>query len=327
MKRIWPPPIIDIMPFESIEEDRDVALVFSRAAYDAVKEKLHFNIASFTEPIEATLAHWDAIGEDLKGDVIYAVGGGLAVDTAKYFAVKYDKPIASLPTALSVDAFVTWASGYRDKGCVYYTETKPPDQLIIDFEVIAAGPPTIRAAGITDVMSIATGSWDWKFAEEQGKNKPETAFIPYAYDAAQAILQGVLDCAEAAGKGDPEGLKQLLDCLVLQAVLCNHIGHARPEEGSEHYFAYSVENEMGKGLPHGDLVGPGIILMASLQGQDIGHLKRALDYCNVPLTNIPQDMIDRTILSLADYSTRHGLAYGIAHTLDESHLYQLPSLE
>jgi glycerol-1-phosphate dehydrogenase [NAD(P)+] len=198
--------------------------------------------------------------------------------------------------------------------------------LIIDFEIIAAGPASIRAAGITDVMSIATGSWDWKFAEEKGKNTPETAFIPYAYDTAQAILRWVLDCAEAAGKGDREGLKQLLDCLVLQAQLCNQIGHARPEEGSEHYFAYSVENEMGKGLPHGDLVGPGIILMAGLQGQDIGPLKSALDFCNVPLTNIPQDMIDRTILGLAEYSERHGLAYGIAHTLEESHLYKLPSL-
>ena len=84
---------------------------------------------------------------------------------------------------------------------------------------------------------------------------------------------------------------------------------------------------MGKGLPHGDLVGPGIILMAGLQGQDIAPLKRALDHCNVPLTNIPQDLIDRTILGLAEYSTRHSLAYGIAHTLDESHLYELPSLE
>jgi glycerol-1-phosphate dehydrogenase [NAD(P)+] len=327
MKHIWPTPIIDIMPFDDIEESRDVALVFSHAAYDAVKEHLHLRISSFTEPMEATLAHWDAIGVDLKGEVIYAVGGGLAVDAAKYFAVKYDKPIICLPTALSVDAFVTWASGYREKGCVYYTETKTPDKLIIDFEVIGSGPESIRAAGITDVMSIATGSWDWIFAEEKGKNSPETAFIPYVNDTAQAILAGVLDCAEAAGKGDPEGLKQLLDCLVLQAQLCNQIGHARPEEGSEHYFAYSVENEMGKGLPHGDLVGPGIILMAGLQGQEIAPLKKALDFCNVPLTNIPEDLIDRTILGLAEYSAYHNLAYGIAHTLDESHLYKLPSLE
>ncbi|MFQ5435295.1 MAG: hypothetical protein ACE5FD_10510 [Anaerolineae bacterium] len=41
----------------------------------------------------------------------------------------------------------------------------------------------------------------------------------------------------------------------MEVQLCNQIGHARPEEGSEHYFAYAVENVMGKGLPHGDLVG------------------------------------------------------------------------
>jgi glycerol-1-phosphate dehydrogenase [NAD(P)+] len=327
MTHIWPIPKIEIMPFAEVDEPRAVALVYSQAAYDAVKDRLRLNIVSSVEPTEADLAHWDGLSETIKGDVIYAVGGGLAVDAAKVLAVKHDLPLISLPTALSVDAFLTWASGYRKEGCVYYDETKPPDKLIFDYEVLGAAPASIRAAGICDVLSIATGSWDWKFAEEQGSNPPKMAFIPYAYDTAQAILQGVLDCAEAAGRGDPEGLKQLLDCLALEVQLCNQIGHARPEEGSEHYFAYSVENEMGKGLPHGDLVGPGIVLMAGLQGLDVEPLKAALKACNIPLTNIPGEIIEKTLLSLPEYVRKHNLAFGIAHTLTATHLEQLQHLD
>ena len=141
-------------------------------------------------------------------------------------------------------------------------------------------------------------------------------FIPWVYDNAQSILSSVLDCAEAAGRGDHDGLKTLYDCLAMEVQLCNQVGHSRPEEGSEHYFAYAVENEMGHGLPHGDLVGPAILLIAKLQGQDTSRLEKALKACNVPLNNLPQDMIDRTLKTLPAYSIKHNLSFGIAHTLE-----------
>ncbi len=328
MTHIWPIPTIDIRPFGDIEEPRAVGLVYTSAAYDAVKDRLaHLNVVWQADILGVTEESWKSLVAAVKGEVIYAVGGGLATDAAKYLATERGLPLVSLPTALSVDAFLTWASGVRQEGCVYYLETKCPDLVVIDYEVLAEAPPAIRAAGISDVLSIATGSWDWKFAHEQGQQPQDTPFIPYVYDIAQNILQGVIECAESAGRAEPKGLKQLLDCLALEVQLCNLIGHARPEEGSEHYFAYSVENVMGKGLPHGDLVGPGIVLMAGLQGQDIRPLKEALRACGIPLTNIPADVIRETLLGLPAYCRKHGLAYGIAHTITEAHLKQLPPLD
>jgi glycerol-1-phosphate dehydrogenase [NAD(P)+] len=211
---------------------------------------------------------------------------------------------------------LTWASGVRREGCVYYVETKPPDRLVIDFAVLAAAPASIRAAGISDLLSIATGSWDWRFAEERGKNPPGMAYVAYADQVAAGILQGALDCARAAGRGDPDGLKQLLDCLALEVQLCNQLGHSRPEEGSEHYFAYAVENELGKGLPHGALVGPGIVLMAERQGQDVAPLRRALEAWHVPLDRIPAAAVEATMRRLPQYVRHHRLPYGIAHELN-----------
>lgn len=319
MKKIWHLPNVTLIPFAEIEEPREILLVTSAPAWNAVKENLRgLNITAMIEVTEATTKHWDNLQVPITNyqfEIVYAVGGGLTADAAKYFAAKLNLPLVVLPTALSVDAFITAASGIRKDGCVYYIETQAPDNLLLDFDIIAQAPASIRAAGITDVLSIATGAWDWKFAHEQGKNPAGMEFIPWVYDNAQAILSGVLDCAEAAGRGDPDGLKTLYDCLALEVQLCNQIGHSRPEEGSEHYFAYAVENEMGHGLPHGDLVGPAILLIAKLQGQDTTRLEKALKDCNIPLDHIPQDMIDRTLKILPAYSRRHNLSFGMAHTL------------
>jgi glycerol-1-phosphate dehydrogenase [NAD(P)+] len=249
--------------------------------------------------------------------VVYSVGGGLTADAAKYFSACLNLPLVVLPTALSVDAFLTAASGIRRNGCVQYIPTKVPEKIILDLDVIARSPAWIRAAGITDVLSIATGCWDWKFAHERGKNSAGMEFIPWVYDNAQTILRGVIDCAEAAGRGDHQGLKCLFDCLAMEVQLCNQIGHSRPEEGSEHYFAYCAEQFTSSGWPHGDLVGPGILLIADRQGQDLRLLEPALRACAIPLNRIPPEVVADTLIELPDYCRKHSLPYGIAHILKE----------
>ena len=312
-------PVASLSPFSEIDEKRPVLLVTSPPAWNAVRDRLPgLRVASRLEPVEATTAAWDsqlASVKDSPGEVLYSVGGGLTADAAKYFAARLDLPLVVLPTALSVDAFLTAASGIRRGGCVEYIPTKVPENLVLDLDVIASAPAWIRAAGITDVLSIATGCWDWKFAHAGGRNPSGMEFIPWVYENAQSILQGVIDCAEAAGQGDRQGLKCLYDCLAMEVQLCNQIGHARPEEGSEHYFAYCAEQFTGPGWPHGDLVGPGILLMAERQGQDIRPYQAALRACNIPLDRIPPEAVRQTLAQLPDYCEKHGLAFGLAHTL------------
>ena len=315
MTTIWLIPKIEFIPFPEVQEGRPVALVYSGPAWKAVESKLQLPIVWRVEVIEATLEKWDALLQGIKGEVVYAVGGGLTVDAAKYMALKKNLPLVCLPTALSVDAFLTWASGIRQGGCVRYIETKTPNTLILDLEVLAAAPPSIRAAGICDVLSIATGCWDWQFAHENQRNPAGMEYIPFAAQISQAILQGALDCAEAAGRGNPQGLKQLLDCIALEVQLTNQLGHARPEEGSEHYFAYAIENHAGHGLPHGDLLGPGILIMAQFQGQDTTLLKKAMDACHIPMKGLTVEIVKKTLSELPAYCRKHDLPFGIAHTL------------
>jgi len=315
---IWPLPKVEEHAFVDWRDARPATVVTTAAAWSAVRQRLHgLNVLTVIEVAAADVAAWQSLRLDVKGEVLYAVGGGLAVDAAKFLTCTCALPLVCLPTALSVDAFFTWASGVRGHGCVRYIATRPPDLVLLDYAVMAEAPPSIRAAGICDVLSIATGSWDWRFAEDHGQNPPAMRYLAWVDRIAAAILAAAFDCAEAAGRGDRDGLKQLADCLALEVQLCNQIGHSRPEEGSEHYFAYAVENRLGKGLPHGDLVGPGIVLMAQAQGQDVTPLRRALDACQIPLDRIPPAIVAQTLAELPAYVRRHDLPFGIAHVLGE----------
>ena len=314
-------PVMTCMPFSEIEEKRPVLLVTSPPAWKAVREKLRrLPVLAQLEPVEATLAAWDRLLLSVRGSparVVYAVGGGLSADAAKYIAGQFGLPLVMLPTAISVDAFLTASSGIRRDGCVQYIPTKVPDQLVLDLEIIAAAPENIRAAGITDVLSIATGSWDWFFAHEKEQNPPGMEFLPWASGIARSILQAALDCAEAAGRGDLQGLKCLYDCLALEVQLCNQLGHARPEEGSEHYFAYCAEQFTGPGWPHGDLVGPGILHILQRQEQDPIPFKNAMKLCGIQLERIPLETVRQTMKNLPEYCRKHALPFGIAHIPEE----------
>lgn len=318
--RIQPVPTIIEAPLSDLAEQRRVALVASGPALDAAM-RAGLRLASIWngEPGEATEAHFAELARaaPVESEIVYGVGGGLAADAAKYLAWRRGLPLALIPTALSVDAHFTWACGVRRDGCVVYLETGPAATVYVDLDLLAGAPPHIRAAGVCDLLSIATGLYDWRYAEERGANPPEQRYLPWAAAAAQAILDGTLTIAADAGKGDPAALRQLMHLLALEVQLCNLIGHSRPEEGSEHFLAYALEAHpaIGAGHAHGDLVGPAILRAAAWQGQDIAPLRRALTQAGVPLDRVPDAVMIETIASLPAYVRRHRLVYSTAHDL------------
>ncbi|MCS6846080.1 MAG: iron-containing alcohol dehydrogenase, partial [Anaerolineae bacterium] len=238
------------------------------------------------------------------GDVIYAIGGRAAADAAKFVAKELQLPLICVPTALCADAFFTSCSYVWRDGCPRAIEAIPPELVLLDLDLIAAAPAQVRAASIVDVLSIATACYDWELAESRGKNPPAERYQPRIAEVARGLLALALDCAEAAGRGDPAGLQALVNVLAMEVQLRNLVGHSRFALGSEHHFAYCAEmlasaaTWRGEIIPapftHGELVGPGIILMAERQGQDAQSLRRALDAAGVPMDGLPRDLIEST---------------------------------
>ena len=316
--------------FADISESRDAIILTTEPAW-AVVDGIAINPKQLIHIEGNTKAYMTSLAETCEGEVVYGIGGGLAIDTAKYVAGTNGLPLVALPTILSTDAFLTDATGVREDGCVRYLPSKVPDTVIVDMDILCNAPAAMRASGAADVLSIATAMWDWQEAEKMGENPSEQQITPQIVDIGATLLQTLLDNAREIGRGTPTGLKLLLDLLCMEVQLCHLCGHSRVEEGSEHYFVYAIENHLtsaeetrtenahgdGGNVLHGELVGLGILLMAALQSQPWTQYRHALEclHINYQPSVVSTKAIAETLINLSDYVAHHQLPYTIATTL------------
>ena len=319
-KQIGRLPSILTRPIADIKERRPAVVLTTTPAWKAVEE-IGIKPHQLLYVEGNTAAAMAEFADGCAGEVVYGIGGGLAIDTAKYVASANELPLIAIPTILSTDAFLTSETGIRENGCVHYLPTQTPDTVIVDMDVLCNAPSAMRASGAADVLSIATALWDWKEAEKMGKNPSDQQITPQAVAIAETLLQTLFENAREIGNGTPKGLKLLLDLLCMEVQICNLCGHSRLEEGSEHYFTYALENhltpESSGELLHGELVGLGILLMAALQSQPWMQYRHVLECLQInyrPSAVTPEAIAD-TLINLADYVAEHKLPYTVATTL------------
>ncbi|MFN8451912.1 MAG: iron-containing alcohol dehydrogenase [Anaerolineae bacterium] len=320
MTTIYPLPIIEIRDLISVEETRPVALLTGERSWAAVSSLLNLPLVVQAEPFHAKADYLDTLAEDLppQAQVIYGVGGGMVGDAAKYVAWKKGLPVVLVPTSLSQDGFFTALVAAREDGTVGYVTTGPAERLIIDWDVIRAAPQSVRGAGIVELLTIVTGILDWKYAAERDKTTPETRFVPWAAGLMAGIAQQAFKIAAGVGRGNVESLRNLLDLICMEVQLTNQMGHNRPQEGSEQYFAYAIESRISNGrpLPYADMVGPGILIAAALHGQDVSPIRGTLESAGIQLDQLRhQDIVD-TLKTLPEYVRKHDLPYSILNDLD-----------
>lgn len=91
-----------------------------------------------------------------QADMIFAAGGGRAVDTCKVVGDKLDKPLFTFPTVSSNCAGCTCISVmYNADGTFkgYYYPKRPPLHTFINTKIIAESPEKLLWAGIGDALS------------------------------------------------------------------------------------------------------------------------------------------------------------------------------
>ncbi len=318
MNTVWPLPRVTFRELATVNESRPTALLTSKDAWASVSSSLNLPIVIQAEPPRVTRDYLEKLARGLPKhvEVVYGVGGGRAMDAAKFVGWWNEKPVVLIPTAIPGDVMFTWVARVREGGGVKDEETGAARECIIDWDVIRAAPPHLRGGGLVDVMSIVTGLLDWRYAAERSRNTPAQRFVPWAAGIAAAIAQQGFRIAEGVGRGEVESLRLLLDFLSLQAQLCNQLGHSRPEEGGEHHFAYLAENYLPPNTPHSDMVGPGILFTAALHGQDPAPLRAVLESAGVRLNRLEVPLIWRVVRELPRYVAEHNLPYTILYDID-----------
>lgn len=155
-----------------------------------------------------------------------------------------------------------------------YVGHATPNPLIVDWDLLRTAPPHLNVAGVGDLLSIHTACWDWERAVAAGRSE----FPPSPSDvrAAREILADTLAAAPEIARCSDTGLRALVEGYMRVNALCLPAGHARVEEGSEHFLFYALEARLGRGFIHGHIVGLGVHLLARLQGNDPGGITAAM---------------------------------------------------
>lgn len=316
--KIWPLPTVRFAQLGEVEEKRPVALLTSDAAWEQVSSALSLPLVVQAEPTDDDRELMTYLSDNLPSQVqaVYVVGTGVPVSAGKLVAQANNIPLVLVPTALDSDAIFEAHVAFMSGGLIDRIEGVPAHEVIIDWEIIKAAPQHERAAAIVDVLAIVTALLDWRYGEKKGRNSADQRFSAWAAGIAAGLASQAIKSAKAIGEGQVEALRTLVNLLMISVQLAHQLGHDRHQEGTEHYFAFSLRNQGVKSISHAEAVAPGMLIASALHGQDPGALRDALNNAGIRLDQVRAADVRLAINDLPSLCTTNNLPYSIAHDLD-----------
>jgi len=255
-----------------------VAVMQSEGLIESLSERLRHSLDDHAiEP-----AKWCQIGEislDLAVDLfsqmpsqvsaIVALGGGRALDVAKYVATLARLPFFAVPTSLSNDGFCSPQSSLLVHGKRRSLPANIPYGLVIDTAVCQAAPVKLTHSGVGDLVAKFTAVRDWKLAFH-ARGEPVDDFAALLSDGSVHAFMNHSDF-------DAEGMRLLATALMMNGIAMVMSGSSRPASGSEHLVSHALDQISSRPRLHGLQVGVASYLMSRLQGENhrrIDHLFR-----------------------------------------------------
>lgn len=318
---VWRLPRLSYQAVNTVKETRPTALI-TQPDWAKQRAALNLPIVVQAEPTRRDQEFFDHLVDNLPSatQVIYALGEGVVMDAGKYVSMKTGKPLVVVPTmlndagAFSPDVTFSTADAYTR------IETGAADLAVVDLEIIQSTPAHLRAAAITDVLSVVTALMDWGYAAQKGQLRSEESFSPWGTGLAAAVVQQGLKNAAAIGKGEPEALKTLVGLLCMTVQLDSLLGHRRASQGAEHIFAEAVRMQPDAAdVPFAERLASGILItyaLHKLQEKDATVMRSALEAAGVRLKQIKKADILTTLLGLPAYVKRLHLPYTILNDLE-----------
>lgn len=221
---------------------------------------------------EATYENVEKLSKEesvINADMIFAIGGGKATDTAKCLAVKTNKPVFTIPTiASNCSACTSVSIMYNPDGSFKepFFFAKPPVHAFIQTSVIVNTPCKYMWAGIGDTYA--------KYFESTISSRGEmpvhyvalgVGMSKMCYEPLIAYGKKALD-DQKAGVVSYEFEQAVLAIIVTTAVVSilvttEHIIDYNTGLGHAIYYALTSFPHIEEGHLHGELVGFGILLL------------------------------------------------------------------
>ena len=238
----------------------------------------------------AGIAHLAECALQCKADMIFGMGGGKALDTAKGAAYKAELPVFTFPTIAATCAAATALSVvYKEDGNFdsFYFYDRPARHCFIQLPVIADAPAKYLRAGMGDTIGkyfechFAARGDQLAHSSALGREISNLCYRPLLVHGVQALN----DCME--GKATYE-LEQtvlaniistgLVSLMVLDDYNCA-IAHSV-------YYGLVLLPGFEETFLHGDVVAYGVLVQLAVDGQaeEMQRLKSFLTELGIPTT-------------------------------------------
>ncbi len=223
-------------------------------------------------------------------EVIAAIGGGSAIDTAKATAYYEGLPVVIIPTVCATDAPCTGLSViYHDDGTFsnYIFYPKNPDAVIVDTAIIAKSPVRFLVAGMGDALGtyfearacLASGA---PSLENGGITKSAMALCELCYET---LLE---DGYKAKVSVEQGLLTPAVESIVEANTYLSGVGADNGGLAVSHsvYNGFTALEECEKTM-HGELVAFGTIAQLVLENAPMEEIEEVIAFCvsvGLPIT-------------------------------------------
>ena len=253
---------------------------------------------------------------------IVGLGGGQALDVAKYFSWRKNLPLFQAPTALSVNAVYGQRSGIRIDGKVVYRGWAIPQSIYIDYDVLASCPPTLNWSGIGDILCFHTGVLDWRYAEREGKIEEKWRYDEALAQQSLRKVRGIVENIDNIRVMNDQGIEALVDGLKWGTSYHGAGWCPRHIEGTDHFLFYTLEKLTGKKFLHGQPVGLGVIVGSMLHEDGTEEMLDTISSIGLDIRpeamGLTWDQLVEGLKLLRSYVNEVGLWHSIAHDVNIS---------
>ena len=226
---------------------------------------------------ESTIEPLTEMFKSGKYSVGIAVGSGVITDAVRYAAFLADVPFISVPTAASVDGFVSGSCAVTLNGSKASRPARAPIAVVADLDVIAAAPEFLAASGVGDMVSKYLAIVEWKLGKYMCDEYYCDKIAQCTLDATDSIMQNV----EGIAKRDINAYSKLIEGLLLSGIAMQLATITRPASSFEHHFSHYPETVPGTGVDHtslhGEKVGVGTLIATRNYPAFIDALEKIAD--------------------------------------------------
>jgi glycerol-1-phosphate dehydrogenase [NAD(P)+] len=251
--------------------------------------------------------------KEFKPQVLFGVGGGTIIDSAKVSSGSLKVPFISIPTTVSHDGIASPLASIKGSDKPYSVLAEAPLAIIADTEIIAKAPWRFVVSGCGDIISKFTSVKDWKLAHlENGEY-----YGGYAASLALMSAKLVTENADLIVYRQEEGLRVLLEALISCGVAMSIAGSSRPCSGSEHLFSHALDIINTNHAMHGEQCGVGTILTSYLYKANWQGIKKTLHQIGAPTTAAELGVKDSDVVKALELAAKiRPERYTILHKLN-----------